>query len=171
MLEEANAFMCLALEEGRLAGQAGDVPVGCVIVQNGKVIARGRNRREVNQDPLAHAELEAIAQASKVLGRWRLEDCQLYVTLEPCPMCTGGIINSRINSVYYGAPEGLTGCCGSVLNLFEEGFGHRPRVYGGVLGEECGILMKEFFQNLRNSENNGKKKADNQKNNNEFTIC
>lgn len=149
MLEEAKEFMKLALEEARLAGESGDVPVGCVVVRENQVIGRGRNRREANNDPLAHAELEAIAQASRHLGRWRLEDCRLYVTLEPCPMCTGGIINSRIYSLYYGAAEEQTGCCGSRINLFEEGFGHRPRVYGGILEEECRGLLQGFFQGLR----------------------
>ncbi len=144
-----EAYMKLALAEGKAALETGDVPVGCVVVREGCVIGRGRNRREAGQDPLAHAELEAIAQASQKLGRWRLEDCQLYVTLEPCPMCAGGIINSRIQAVYYGAAEGKTGCCGSVLNLFEEGFGHRPRVYGGVLQAECQELLQAFFQVLR----------------------
>lgn len=149
MLEQEKEFMKLAIAEGNKATDHGDVPVGCVIVRNNQVIATGRNRRELNSDPLAHAELEAISMASEALGRWRLDDCQLYVTLEPCPMCAGGIINSRIYSVYYGAAEEKSGCCGSVLNLFEEGFGHRPRIYGGILAEECKGMLQDFFQNLR----------------------
>ncbi len=150
MFREEKKFMAEALAEARGCLATGDVPVGCVIVRAGEIIARGRNRREEKNSPLAHAELEAISSASAILGRWRLADCQLYVTLEPCPMCTGSIIMSKIYSVYYGATEEKTGCCGSVLNLFEENLGHKPRVYGGILAEECGGILTEFFQKLRN---------------------
>ncbi|MFI3253100.1 MAG: nucleoside deaminase [Eubacteriales bacterium] len=149
MEQRKEYYMRLALAEARKCSETGDVPVGCVIVQKDRVIATGRNRREERQDPLAHAELEALAVASQVLGRWRLEDCHLYVTLEPCAMCTGGIINSKINSLYYGAWEEKTGCCGSVVNLFMEGLGQGTKVYGGILEEECRGLLQEFFRKLR----------------------
>ncbi len=142
-------FMSLALAEAEAAMKQGDVPVGCVIVQEGKVLATGRNRREETQNPLAHAECEALQEASRLLGRWRLADCQLYVTLEPCAMCSGAIVNSKIEAIYYGASEEKTGCCGSVLNLFEEGLGHRPRIYGGILKEEAQALLRYFFQDKR----------------------
>ena len=139
-----------ALDLARQAMEAGDVPVGCVIVdENGSIIGEGRNRREEDHSALAHAEVEAIAAACRARGDWRLEGCTLYVTLEPCPMCAGAIINARIGTVRYGATEEHTGCCGSVLNLFEEGFGFRPRIYGGLLQEESQALLAEFFQKLR----------------------
>ena len=142
-------FMAEALSLARQAIADGDVPVGCVIVKDGEVIGRGRNRREANGDATAHAEVEAIREACARLGSWRLQDCTLYVTLEPCPMCAGAIINARIGAVRYGAKEDKSGCCGSVLNLFEERFNHRPRVYGGLLEAECRGLLEEFFQDLR----------------------
>ncbi len=127
-----------------------DVPVGCVIVSpGGAVIGRGRNRREADNRATAHAEMEAINMACAALGSWRLTGCTLYVTLEPCPMCAGAILNARIAAVRYGAREDKSGCCGSVLNLFEERFNHHPRVYGGLLEPECRGLLEEFFQNLR----------------------
>ena len=136
-----------------LAGECisdGDVPVGCVVVDpDGTIIGRGRNRREQQGCATAHAEMEAINEACAALGSWRLTGCALYVTLEPCPMCAGAIINSRIGTVRYGAREGKSGCCGSVLNLFEERFNHRPRLYGGLLEGECRALLEEFFQGLR----------------------
>ena len=127
-----------------------DVPVGCVVVSpEGRIIGRGRNRREQAGLATAHAEIEAINEACAALGSWRLEGCTLYVTLEPCPMCAGAIINARIAAVRYGAREDKSGCCGSVLNLFEERFNHRPRIYGGLLEGECRELLEEFFQKLR----------------------
>ena len=142
-------FMAEALRLAREAVADGDVPVGCVIVRDGEIVGRGRNRREANADATAHAEVEAIREACARLGSWRLHGCTLYVTLEPCPMCAGAIINARIREVRYGAKEEKSGCCGSVLNLFEERFNHRPRVYQGPLGPECEGLLQEFFQNLR----------------------
>ena len=142
-------FMAEALRLARDAITDGDVPVGCVIVKDGEIIGRGRNRREAGVDATAHAEVEAIREACARLGSWRLHGCALYVTLEPCPMCAGAIINARIAAVRYGAREDKSGCCGSVLNLFEERFNHRPRVYGGLLEEECRGLLEEFFQDLR----------------------
>ena len=142
-------FMGEALRLAREAMADGDVPVGCVVVKDGQIIGRGRNRREVDGDATAHAEVEAIREDCAQLGSWRLQDCALYVTLEPCPMCAGAIVNARIREVRYGAKEEKSGCCGSVLNLFEERFNHRPRVYQGPLGPECEGLLQEFFQNLR----------------------
>ena len=136
-----------------LAGQCletGDVPVGCVVVgPDGAIIGRGRNRREENQDAAAHAEMEAIREACQALGSWRLTGCALYVTLEPCPMCAGAILNSRISEVWYGAKEEKTGCCGSVLNLFAEGFPYKAAVRGGLLEEESKELLQEFFRRRR----------------------
>jgi tRNA(adenine34) deaminase len=138
----------MALELAKEAAAQGDVPVGCVIVKDDEIIAAGWNRREL-ADATAHAEVEAIRKACQVLGTWRLEGCHLYVTLEPCPMCAGAIVNSRIAAVYYGAKDDKAGCCGSVLNLFEERFNHKPRVYGGILEAECSALLTDFFQTLR----------------------
>lgn len=142
-------YMKRALELAAQAGAVGDVPVGCVIVRNGQIIGEGRNRREECGDATAHAELEAIRQACQRTGSWRLHDCTMYVTLEPCPMCAGGIVNARVEEVRYGAREEKMGCCGSVLNLFEERFNHKPRIYQGPLVEECQQVMQDFFQNLR----------------------
>ncbi len=149
MMTEREKYMSAALELAREAAAAGEIPVGCVIVKNGEIVGRGRNRREENRSALAHAEVEAIAEACRTLGDWRLEDCALFVTLEPCPMCTGAIINARIGEVVYGAREENTGSCGSVINLFEENYGHKPRVYGSVLKEECAAVMREFFEGIR----------------------
>lgn len=142
-------YMTQALALAREAIEDGDVPVGCVIVRDGQIIGRGRNRREADADATAHAEMEAIRDACEKLGSWRLHGCTLYVTLEPCPMCAGGIINARIGTVRYGAKDDKAGACGSVLNLFEERFNHHPRVYGHILEEECAGLLQEFFENLR----------------------
>lgn len=143
-------YMRQALELARACLPDGDVPVGCVVVSPvGEVIGRGRNRREAEGCAAAHAEIEAITQACRRLGSWRLTGCVLYVTLEPCPMCAGAIINARIPALYYGAKDEKAGCCGSVLNLFEERFNHHPRIYGGVLEAECSALLQSFFQNLR----------------------
>ncbi|MCI8423803.1 MAG: nucleoside deaminase [Lawsonibacter sp.] len=141
--------MAQALELARQAVSTGDVPVGCVIVRDGEIIGRGRNRREERGDALAHAELEAIREACAHTGTWRLHGCTLYVTLEPCPMCAGGILNARIDTIRYGARDPKAGCCGSVLNLFEEAFNHRPRIYQGPLIEPCEALLRNFFEGLR----------------------
>lgn len=142
-------YMREALLLAREAAEEGEVPVGCVIVQDGRIIARGRNRREEDKNALAHAEMEAIWNACKALHGWRLSACQMYVTLEPCPMCAGGIISARIPEVYFGAKDSGIGACGSVLNLFEEGFRHRPKLVGGLLEEECKEVLRSFFQCLR----------------------
>lgn len=147
---EREEYMALALALAREAADAGEVPVGCVIADGeGRVIGRGRNRREESGDATAHAEVEAIRQACAALGNWRLEKCSIYVTLEPCPMCTGAIINSRIPTVVFGARETLSGSCGSVIDLFSENYGHRPAVFGGVLAEDCAALLRDFFRGKR----------------------
>ena len=138
--------LCLAEE----AAELGEIPVGCVITDRaGKVIGRGRNRREEAHDATAHAELEAIREACASLGDWRLEGCSLYVTLEPCPMCAGAIINARIPRVVFGAREENTGSCGSVIDLFSENYGHRPTVFSGVCAEESRALLQRFFLERR----------------------
>ena len=143
-------YMALALSLAREAAAHGEVPVGCVVAgPDGAVIGRGRNRREETGDATAHAELEAIREACRTLGDWRLEGCALYVTLEPCPMCTGAIINSRIPTVVFGAREALSGSCGSVIDLFSERYGHRPAVYPGVLCGECAAALRDFFRDKR----------------------
>lgn len=142
-------WMDEALRLAREAGEAGEVPVGCVVVRDGEILGRGRNRREEERSALAHAEIEAIREACARLGDWRLEGCALYVTLEPCAMCAGAILNARIPTVVYGLREGKTGACGSVLDLFAEDFGFRPRMYGGVREAECRDLMQNFFSRLR----------------------
>lgn len=142
-------YMSMALELAREAAMDGDVPVGCVIIRGDEVIGRGRNRREERGDATAHAELEAIRDACAHIGSWRLHGCTMYVTLEPCPMCAGGIVNSRIDCVRYGARDDKAGCCGSVLNLFEERFNHHPRLYQGPMVEECQQVLTEFFEGLR----------------------
>ena len=143
-------YMTQALELAQKALETGDVPVGCVVAdRDGAIIGEGWNRREANGDALAHAEVEAIRAACAHRGGWNLHGCSLYVTLEPCPMCAGAIVNARIVRVYYGAKDDKAGCCGSVLNLFMEDFNHHPRVYGGILKESCAALLRQFFEALR----------------------
>ena len=146
---EDEIYMHAALELAAEAAAAGEVPVGCVIVQDGVIIGRGRNRREQDRSALAHAELEAIAEACRTLGGWRLWQATLYVTLEPCPMCTGAIINARIARVVYGASDPKAGSCGSVVNLFELPYNHRPTLEQGLMAEEAAALLQEFFRGLR----------------------
>lgn len=149
-MQSREDYMVRALELAREAAEHGEVPVGCVISgPDGSIIGEGRNYREETGDACAHAEVLAIGQACKALGDWRLEGCTLYVTLEPCPMCAGAVINSRIATVVYGAKDALTGSCGSVLNLFEERYGHKPAIYGGVCKDECAQVLSDFFQNIR----------------------
>ncbi len=143
-------YMSLALELAREAYDHGEVPVGAVVVgPDGQILGRGRNRRQGSGDATAHAEIEAIREACKALGDWRLEGCALYVTLEPCPMCAGAIINARVPVVVFGAREALSGSCGSVIDLFYERYGHRPQVWAGVLEADCAALLREFFQAKR----------------------
>lgn len=143
-------FMELALTQAKLAADELEVPVGAVIVRNGEVISVGRNRRETGKNALAHAELEAIDLACKKLGGWRLWECEMFVTLEPCPMCTGAIINSRIRRLVFGASDPKAGSCGSVINLFDLPYNHKPEVISGFMADECSELLKEFFKKLRN---------------------
>ena len=143
-------YMAEALVLAREAAAAGEIPVGCVIVdETGRIIGRGRNRREENRDATAHAEVDAIRQACAVKNDWRLDGCTLYVTLEPCPMCAGAIWNARVPVVVYGAREEKSGSLGSVIDLFAENYGFRPKVYGGILREECAGVMRSFFEALR----------------------
>ena len=144
-----EVFMKEALVLAREAADAGEVPVGCVIVRNGEIVGHGRNRREGDKSALAHAELEAIDDACKRLGGWRLWECTLYVTLEPCPMCAGAIVNARIPRVVYGASDAKCGAVKSVCSLFDMKFNHHPTVESGILEEECATLLTEFFQKLR----------------------
>ena len=143
-------YMEQALALAREAAAVGEVPVGCVIVKDGVIVGRGRNRREEKQAVSSHAEMEAMAEANAALNSWRLEDCDLYVTLEPCPMCAGAIINARVRRVFYGARDSVMGACGGVLNLFMENFPHHPQLVGGILGEECAAELSAFFRKLRN---------------------
>ena len=144
-----NKFMRAALEEAKKAYLIDEVPVGAVIVYNNKIIARGHNTREIKQSVLGHAEINAIRKASKKIGSWRLEDCDIYVTLEPCSMCSGAIIQSRIKNLYFGAYDPKTGAASSVLNLFDYTFNHKVNVVGGILEEECSRIIKDFFKELR----------------------
>ena len=148
-------YMSRALELAKEALAAGEVPVGCVIVwADGRIVGEGRNRREEDGDALGHAELMAIREACKTLGGWRLTKAKLYVTLEPCPMCAGAILNAKIGEVHYGAKDESMGSCGSVLNLFEENFGSLkgPRLYRGPLEAECGQLLRDFFSQTRKND-------------------
>lgn len=145
-----EAYMRRALELAAQAAEQGDVPVGCVIVRDGEIVGEGRNRREENGDATAHAELEAIRDACRRLGSWRLHRCTMYVTLEPCPMCAGAIVQARIPQVIIGCMNPKAGCAGSVLDLFhQEGLNHRCQVETGILQEECSEMMKSFFRRLR----------------------
>ena len=149
-------FMEEALRLAAEAAAEGEVPVGAVVVKNGVVVGRGRNRREAGKNALCHAELEAIDNACRTLRGWRLWQCDLYVTLEPCPMCAGAIINARIPHVYYGAKDPKAGSCGSVVNLFELPYNHKPELTGGIMGEECAQILTEFFRRLRQKKDGNK---------------
>ena len=142
-------YMREALKEALKCLETGDVPIGCVIVKNWEIIARGHNTREAFHTALGHAEINAIENACKALGSWRLENCAIYVTLEPCPMCAGAIINSRIGEVYFGAYDKKGGAVGGIINLFEENFNHKPKVQGGILKDECALILQNFFAKLR----------------------
>ena len=138
-----------AVRQAKKAAALKEVPIGCVIVHDGAIIARGYNRRTIDKNVLAHAEIIAIRKACRKIGDWRLEDCTMYVTLEPCPMCAGAILNARIPTVVYGAREAKSGSCGSVIDLFFENYGFQPRVYGGVRKDECAALLRNFFLRMR----------------------
>ncbi|KGF25976.1 MULTISPECIES: tRNA adenosine(34) deaminase TadA [Staphylococcus] len=149
-------YMKLAIEEAKKAQKLGEVPIGAIIVKNNEVIASAHNLRETAQLTTAHAEHIAIERASKVVGSWRLEECKLYVTLEPCVMCAGAIVMSRIPKVVYGATDPKGGCSGSLMNLLEESrFNHRAEVIKGVLEQECGDLLRNFFRELRLKKSKG----------------
>ena len=143
-------YMKKAIEQAKKAGAAGEVPIGCVIVKDGKILARGYNKRNTQGSTLAHAELLAIGKASKKIGDWRLEECTMYITLEPCPMCAGAIVQARIPKVVIGAMNPKAGCAGSIFNLLEEKrLNHQAEVVRGVMEGECSALLKDFFRTLR----------------------
>lgn len=143
-------YMRLALEQAKIAYSLGEVPVGAVVVKNGEVVGTGYNRRETDKNALVHAEILAIDSACKALGGWRLWECELYVTLEPCPMCAGAVINSRIRRLVYGAADKKAGSIESVVKMLELPYNHRPPAVGGVLADECSEILKGFFRQMRN---------------------
>lgn len=160
-MEQDIYFMNLAIEEAKKAEAIQEVPIGAVVVLNGEVISRAHNLREIEQRSIAHAELLAIDEACKKLGTWRLEDATLYVTLEPCPMCAGAIVLSRVKRVVYGASDPKGGCVGTLMNLVtEERFNHQAEVGAGVLEEECGALLTNFFRELRKKRKEKKQELD-----------
>lgn len=148
-------IMLRAIELAKKAAELDEVPVGAVVVKDGEIVGEGFNRRETGKNALAHAELEAIDNACKRLGGWRLHQCDIYVTLEPCPMCTGAIINSRIKRVVFGASDYKAGSMGSVINLCDLPYNHKPVIEGGFMQEECSTLLTEFFANLRERRKSG----------------
>ena len=154
-MEYNEKFMIEALKQAKKAAQINETPIGAVIVHNGKIIARGYNRRETKKNCLCHAEISAIDKACKKLGGWRLPQCDLYVTLEPCPMCAGAIISARIENLYFGAYDYKSGCSGSVINLFKPGlFNHDVNISGGHLQQQCSDIISVFFKNLRKNKEN-----------------
>ena len=154
-------FMEIALDEAKIAALKDEVPVGAVIVKNGEVIASAHNLRETLNDPTAHAEILAIKKASSILKNWRLNECEMYVTLEPCPMCAGAIINSRIKDVYFGAMDPKAGACGSVVDLFSvEKFNHHPHVIRGLFQEKSSQMLKDFFREIRKKQKEAKKQVE-----------
>ncbi|MYL69218.1 tRNA-specific adenosine deaminase [Halobacillus litoralis] len=154
MLDDEH-YMKLALKEAEKAELEGEVPIGAVIVKDGEVVAKGYNQRETSQLASSHAEFIAIEKANKQVGSWRLEDCTLYVTLEPCPMCAGAILQSRIPRVVYGAKDPKAGCAGTLLNLLDdERFNHKSEILPGVMEEACGKILTDFFRNLRERKKN-----------------
>ncbi len=143
-------YMREAIKQARKAAKIDEVPIGCVIVYDGKIIARGYNRRNTDKSTLAHAEIIAIRKAAKVIGDWRLEDCTMYITLEPCPMCAGAIVQARIPRVVVGAMNPKAGCAGSVINLLQmDGFNHKAELTSGVLVDECRTMLQDFFKEMR----------------------
>lgn len=152
-----ESFMKEALALAKTAADTGEVPVGAVIVRNGEIIATGINRREKEKNALCHAEIEAINDACNKLGGWRLPECELYVTLEPCPMCAGAIINSRIEKVYFGAYDRKAGSVRSLVRLFDIPYNHKPEVHGGIMEDECADILSDFFKSLRAKKTNNTK--------------
>ena len=162
-MEQVERYMRLAIEQAELAMLEEEVPIGAVVIRNGEVVGRGRNRREYGKNALYHAELEAIDDACKKLGGWRLWECEMYVTLEPCPMCAGAIVMSRVDRVVYGSTDAKAGACESVFNIpGNPTLNHRPEITAGVLQQECADIMKRFFKMRREQ-----RKAEKQKNNEE----
>ena len=162
VLTEDERYMKEAVRQAKKAWKIGEVPIGCVIVYEGKIIGRGYNRRTIDKNTLAHAELQAIRKASRKMGDWRLEDCTMYVTLEPCQMCSGAIVQARVKRVVVGCMNPKAGCAGSILNLLQmDQFNHQAELTTGVLEEECSRMMKDFFKELR--EKRKKEKEDNKK--------
>lgn len=153
-----NEFMKRAIELARISADEGEVPVGAVVVKDGEIVGEGRNRRELGKNALYHAETEAIDEACKALGGWRLWQCDMYVTLEPCPMCAGAIINSRIKKVVFGAYDEKAGSFGSVINFNDLPYNHKPELQGGVCEEECKALLSQFFKDLREKRKANKNK-------------
>lgn len=147
-------YMLRAMELARAAGEMGEIPIGAVIVKSGEIIAEGQNCRERKNDATSHAEIEAIRMAGERTGDWRLDGCTLYVTLEPCPMCTGAIINSRISTVVFGAYDLRAGCMDSVIDLCNYPFESRPEIYGGIYEDECAEILSDFFKAVRNEKQN-----------------
>lgn len=148
-------YMKKALYYAKLCGKRGEIPVGCIIVRNGEIVSYGNNARQIGKNALKHAEIVAIDRACRKLGGWRLWECDMYVTLEPCIMCAGAIVNARIRNVYFGAYDAKAGCFGSVMNVNDFPFNHHPNITGGVLEEECSSLIKSFFKELRNKNKSG----------------
>ncbi len=158
-LTQDEKYMKEAMKQAKKAEKIGDVPIGCVIVYEDKIIARGYNKRNKNKSTLAHAELLAIAKASKKLGDWRLEGCTMYITLEPCQMCAGAIVQARIDKVVIGSKNAKAGCAGSILNLLQmKQFNHQVEMEEGILQEECSALLSDFFRELRRKKKEEKKK-------------
>lgn len=154
VIRREEKYMKEAIKQAKKAEKIDEVPIGCVIVYKDKIISRGYNRRNIDKNTLSHAEMNAIRKASKKLGDWRLDDCEMYVTLEPCQMCAGAIVQSRIKKVYIGSMNPKAGCAGSVLNLLQvEKFNHQAEIETGVLGAECSSMLTEFFKKLRERKN------------------
>lgn len=150
-----NEFMTRAIALAKLSALEGEVPVGAVVVKDNEIVGEGRNRRELGKNALYHAELEAIDNACKKLGGWRLWQCDLYVTLEPCPMCAGAIINARIKRVFYGAKDLKAGSFGSIVNFNDIPYNHKPEIISGIMAAQCSALLTDFFKNLRQQKKNG----------------
>ncbi len=148
-----NYYMRKAIEQAKLAYDENEVPIGCVIAYDGKIIGKGYNKRNGRKNPLSHAEIEAINEACEVIDDWRLEKCILFVTVEPCPMCAGAIVQARIEEVVFGTRNKKAGCGGSVLNILDcDGLNHRVKITEGVMQEECGELMSDFFRKMRGTD-------------------
>lgn len=153
-MENCKTFMESAIEEAKCAYEYDDVPIGCVITKDGEIIARGFNKREADGDATAHAEMVAIREACRKLGGWHLDKCEIYVTLEPCPMCMGAIVNSRIKRVVYGAKDAKAGACDSVFSFNSYPLNHKPQVNGGIMEYECRELLSQFFREKRDKQKN-----------------